>query len=88
MGRSTNTLNKSIVLLTWADSTSWSRWQTHEDITEFANNPGDLITSVGIIVGDTKDNITIVQSISRDNKNGAMRIPRSAIKSITKLRDV
>src|SRR6478735_4722670 len=81
-------LNKTVVQIEWVDSTRWSRWQEHADIERFANSSGGLLISVGIVVGNTEDNLTIVQSISPENKNAAMRIPKVAIKSVKKIGEI
>ena len=81
-------LDKTIVQIEWDDSCSMARWRSHDEITNFANDTEQFIKSVGIIVGDTKDYITIVQSVSQYNKEAAMKIPKVAIKSIKKIGEI
>lgn len=75
-------INRTIIHARWTDSTSWNRWQSHEDIAAFAHAVESLIDSVGIVVGVNKENLTIVQNVSTNNKSMAMKIPKVAIKSI------
>lgn len=81
-------LDKTVVHVEWDDSCSMSRWRSHDEITSFATDVEPLIKSVGIVAGDTKDYLTIVQSISQYNKEAAMKIPKVAIKSIKKIGEI
>lgn len=77
-----------IVHIKWVDSVSLHRWQTHEKIEEFADEPLDIHETVGFLIRDTDEAITVIQSMSADCKGEAMKIPKVAVQEVIKLGSV
>lgn len=74
----------NIVKIEWLDSFGITNdWEFKEDMKPM---PPPLITSVGIVMEETKKYITIVQSDSDTQVLGRMTIPKVAITKIRRMR--
>ena len=72
-----------LVLVEWVDSAFAQGWM-HKDA--IRNHRVSKIASAGILVNDTKEHITIVQSVSdKDDRGDGITIPRCSIKRIRHL---
>ena len=73
-----------LVLIDWVDSVGdGTRWRELDDIKK---DKPVKIRSVGWILAETKESMTIVAHLSDSHGQGEMTIPSEAIKKITVLR--
>lgn len=75
-----------LVKITWVDSVKGGNdgpWSLKEDILDLTH---DEIQSVGWIVRETDESITIVAHVSESEYSGEMCIPKSAVIKRKKLR--
>lgn len=80
--------DRKAVMIKWADAhgNCKDEWES-ADIVEHLGQDGVEITSVGLVLQDTKKHITIVMNVNeRDNAvNGRLTIPKGWINSIVYL---
>ena len=69
----------------WTDSTSLRGWKKNSEIEKFCQSPPEKMTSVGFLIHECSTHIILVQSISKDCKSDAIKIPMEAIEEITVL---
>lgn len=62
----------------WEDSSSTSVWTYFEQVNELEPM---AITSIGFILNETDDFVTMAGHISKHQADGAMCIPKACIKS-------
>ena len=73
-----------LVLVEWVDSSFMQGWM-HKSVIK--NHSASKIASVGILANNTKDHVTIVQSMSnKDDRGDGITIPKCAISRIRYLR--
>lgn len=78
--RAMSTNADKIVYVEWTDSCALDGvWKARSNIEDLDPNP---IVSVGIIIRDEKDFLTIAAHVSQHQIAGEMCIPRACIKSI------
>lgn len=76
---------RKLVLIEWEDASSRDEsWSSHETL----ENRSQLIaiTSVGWLMGRTRDRTTIAAHLSNDSATGDMTIPTKTIKKMRVLR--
>lgn len=88
-------MNKvTLVQIDWQDSQNWTGWHLLQDVVQNYKNHGlNKQKTVGYIVMDNKDHITVAQSLSIHPENneiyrGAdfMTIPKGCVIKVTKLK--
>ena len=70
-----------IAIIDWLDSSSRDDWHDKNMTSEPVE-----ITSIGILIEETKTHVTICRSQSEDDQDGVLCVPRFAIKKIKILR--
>jgi hypothetical protein len=81
-----------LVDVTWIDSQSMSGWEEISTKTKNAKRTNLTCRTVGILASETKDRISILQSVAYNNDGRVISgtdmivIPKSAIKKIRKLK--
>lgn len=69
-----------MIYFEWADATGQAGWMDRETQRSFDWNPM-LIKSIGILVREDKDSVTICHSLSEhDHINGYITVPKGWIK--------
>lgn len=68
-----------IIYIEWVDSTSYGGvWKPRDDVEHLQENP--VIVSVGVLLRETPQSITVVGHIGSGQVSGEMCIPKVAIK--------
>ena len=75
-------MDKDIVIIKWVDSKGMERWEYLDDIEPM---PPCICYSVGFIIDDNNNYITIALGLSDTQVLGRMTIPKICITSIQKL---
>lgn len=68
-----------LVLVHWEDACTTGRWHNKE---HYAAVRPWIVKSVGWVVIDTAEFITIIQSVSDDSMTDGLTVPRSCVKSV------
>jgi hypothetical protein len=74
-----------VVHIKWEDSCSLHGWKFHRTVDEFAEESPTsqlMMHSVGFLLTNDKNGITLYQNISPDCKGNVIKIPRSAVRSM------
>ena len=71
-----------LVMVRWVDSYTEYGWNDKACIEELAPTPP---TTVGILAKETKDSITVIQTISLTQYTGSITIPKASIKQMWRL---
>lgn len=83
MGRAGLCKDGKMVLIDWLDSKgAGSLW---EHLDEIESMPPDRIRSVGIVIEEIHEYITVVQSLGTTQVLGRLTIPRCAIQRLVEL---
>ena len=77
-------MNKEIVLIEWLDSKGLERWEYLEDLEPLL--PARCLT-VGFLLDDKPDYVTIALGISDTQVLGRMTIPKGCISKIKSIED-
>ncbi len=81
-------MSERMVLVRWVDSTSLHGWQQMPDVYDFMADGLPEYDSIGFVVGDDENALTIVQSLGEGNCGHVMKIPKASVLTITELKTV
>lgn len=75
------------VFVKWRDSMGSPRWHARRDFEEWACDPGDMrAESVGFLAYEDDECIVLVQSVNPFAVADGLKIPRTAIRAIRRLK--
>lgn len=78
-----------VVQVQWVDSVHIQGWrQIDTDFKDFCRESCDINQTFGLLAYECKEFVVVLQSVGDTAIDAAMKIPRSAIKSITELKKV
>lgn len=77
-----------VVEVDWCDSTHGCGWRSEQATEEWRKDFPFVIHSVGYLISNTKDEITLAQGFSTRSKNTheLFQIPRGCVKKVRKLK--
>jgi len=72
-----------VIIVEWVDSAFLQGWMSRDDVKTHRISP---CVSVGLLVNETRDQITIMQSAGKEQYGDGLTIPRVCIKRMRTLK--